>query len=131
MIYLNFDIDENDCVSQIGLDCHDYTGKERATTLKGALEDLKIQNPCTTFARKMNSGYYETSNMPEDTVTEIAEITNFLSQLWQYSDKRVRYPEGKDLEPYMNPLHILENALNLLIEQRNMIIDLREKYGDD
>ncbi|MCR5390198.1 MAG: hypothetical protein K6E77_05545 [Lachnospiraceae bacterium] len=129
MINLNFDIDENDNVTHIVLDTHEYTGSERASTLKGALDDLKIQNPCTTFARKMNSGYYEASNMPEDTVTQIAEVTNYLSELWQFSDKRVRYPEGQDLEPYMNPLHILENALNLLIEQRNMIIDLNERYG--
>ena len=129
MIYLNFDIDENDCVSHIGLDCHDYTGKERATTLKGALEDLQLQNPCTTFSRRMNSGYYETQ--ASESTVEIAEYTNFLATLWQFRDQRVKYPEGKDMEPYMNPLHILENALNLLIEQRNMIIDLREKYCDD
>ena len=130
MINLNYDIDEYDNVTHIELDCHEYTGSERTTTLKGALEDLKIQNPCTTFKRKMDNGYYVVSDMPEYTVTQIAEITNFLSELWQYSDKRVRYPEGKDLEPYMNPLHILENALNLLIEQRNMIIDLNERYGN-
>ena len=131
MINLNFDIDENDNVTRIELDCHEYTGSERASNLKGALDDLKIQNSCTTFKRKMDKGDYVASDMPEYTVTQIAEITNFLSELWQYSDKRTRYPEGKDLEPYMNPLHILENALNLLIEQRNMIIDLREKYCDD
>lgn len=37
---------------------------------------------------------------------------------------------GECASMIMNPLHILENALNLLLEQRNMIIDLREKYGD-
>ena len=130
MIKLDFDIDKNDNVTHIGFDAHEYTGSERANTLKEALDDLKIQNPCSTFSRKMKSGYYQVNGIPENTVVRIAEISNYLSGLWQYSDEIKKYPDGKDMQPYMNPLHILENALNLLIEQREMIIDLREKYED-
>ena len=129
MIYLDFDINNEDRISHINLDAHEYKGSERESTLKEALDDLKIQNPCMTFTRKLKSGYYS-SKLSEDAITSIAEATDFLANLWQYSDEYVRYANGKNMQPYMNPLHILENALNLLIEQRELIIDLKGKYGD-
>ena len=67
-------------------------------------------------------------NHTENEIGEMAEVSNFLADLWQYEYS----PDasGSDMQMYMNPLHILQNALNLIIEQRKIICEYKEKTGN-
>ena len=113
MFYLDFDIDDEGQVSRIRIGSRGMTGLEKTTDIKDALQKMKIQNPCTTFSRRMKSGEYHYLYTEEE-IAQIAEISNYLADLWQYEVEPDA--EGKDMRPYMNPLMILERALNMILE---------------
>ena len=123
MITLTFETDD-ERVTRVKLDAHDLTGYERDATLKDALERMDVQNPCVTFSRKMKTGEYP-ENYPENELADIATVSSYLADLWQYDP--VPNAKGEDMRPYMNPLMLLERAFNMLLKEREKIIDYMEK----
>ena len=105
----------------LGFDTGNLTGYEKATTLKEALNSMVIEAPCKTFAERYNAGEFE--DIPFDETCQIAEAVNIVSDLWQYD--MIPNPEGKDLYAQMSPLHLLENAMNLLVEKQHEIDRLK------
>lgn len=97
------------------------TGNEEAGTLKQALESMAIEVPCRTFVPKYNAGEFEGKPLTEAYM--IADAVNIVSDLWQYD--MILNPEGKDLRPYMTPLHLLRNAMNLLVIKQHEINKLK------
>ena len=125
MIIIDFDLNETGNIEHIRLDAHELTGFENAPSIKAALEKMSVQNTCVTFSRKMKSGSFS-EKLPENTIVNIAEVSNFLSDLWQY-EPNFEITDTNNIRPYMNPLHLLENALNKLLYQRAYLINSNDR----
>ena len=125
MILIDFDIDEKGHVTKLKLDSGNLTGYEKVSMLKDALEHMAVQNTARTFARKYRSGEYE-DRFSEETLNEVAGISNLLADIWKY-EPFAEDTDSHDLRPYMNPLHLLENALNFIVYQHEIILDYQEK----
>ncbi len=124
MMVIGFDTKDKK-VSSIYLQS-DFKGYERPATLLDALQLISIENPARSFARLYKSGVLQ-ENYSEDECENIAEITNLLADLWQYNLKQ--NADGKDMRPYMNPLHLLCNSFMLIKTQQEIIKQYYEHYG--
>ena len=124
MMVIGFDTKDKK-VSSIYLQS-DFKGNERPATLRDALKLISIENPARAFARLYKSGVLQ-ENYSEDECESIAEITNLLADLWQYTVKQDT--DGKDMRPYMNPLHLLCNSFMLIKSQQEIIKQYYEHYG--
>ena len=119
MIIIDYDINDRGEVTRLRLNTRRLTGYEKTASLKDAVEKLSIETTARTFAKKYRSGEYE-ERFSEDTVTKIAEISNLLADIFKYEP----FGENSDelgLRPYMNPLQLLENALNMIVIQNNLL----------
>ena len=113
-------------ISCVKIDTGKLTGREKPSSLKAALMEMEIENPCVTFSRDYKAGRYRSDyNLIE--TTEIADTCNFLSDLWQLDYSR-NAPMDR-ICAKINPLKLLENALTLVIQQQLTIIELKKKCG--
>ncbi|MBQ4231720.1 MAG: hypothetical protein II699_00445 [Lachnospiraceae bacterium] len=120
MITLDFELNNAEKIEKIHINTGTLTGYERHACLKDALESLSILNPCVKFKQDMDAGEYE-DKYSEDTVTDIADISNTLSLLWDYT------PE--DGRMYINCLQLFENAVNMILCQQNQIYGLMDELA--
>ena len=119
MIIIDFDINENQDVTRLRLNTKRLTGYERAGTLKDAVEKLSIENTARTFSKKYRAGELE-KRFEEKTINQVAEISNLLADIFKY-EPFAENTDEHDLRPYMNPLQLLEYALNMIAIQNNLI----------
>ena len=124
MMVIGFDTKDKK-VSSIYLQS-DFKGNERPATLQDALQLISVENPARCFARLYRNGVLQ-ENYSEAECESIAEISNLLADLWQYTVKQDA--DGKDMRPYMNPLHLLCNSFMLIKSQQEIIKQYYEQYG--
>ena len=123
MITVSFEIDQEK-VTKVMFDTGELTGFEKPATLKAALEELTVENTVVTFS-KMHKDFRIYENFNESEVNAIADACNKLSCLWQY--EFVLNPECDDMCAQMTPLQLLANAMNMILEQQEIIDYLTNK----
>lgn len=117
MITVSFEIDQEK-ITKVMFNTGELTGFEKPATLKAALEELSLENTVVTFSKMLKGGHiYENFNDSE--VAAIADACNKLSCLWQY--EFVLNPESEDMCAQMTPLQLLANAMNMILEQQEII----------
>ena len=118
MFTLGFELDSNGQLAHIGLNSSDTTGYETPATLKDALKDLSVQNPCIVFSHLCDDENFK-SSLTQWEIGTIAEACDLLKELWQYD--MIKDPDKNDIRARMNPLQLLENALNIIYKQQQFI----------
>ena len=101
-----FDFDTWRCIHNVRFEGLD--GTEPVTSVKDALERMKIRNIATTFAENVQALKYD--DMTDEEYERMLEHVKFLCTLWRYPDA----PRGAPQEYEMNALMLLANALELL-----------------
>ena len=76
MFTLGFELDSNGQLAHIGLNSSDTTGYETPATLKDALKDLSVQNPCIVFSHLCDDENFKSSLSQWEigTIAEACEI---------------------------------------------------------
>ena len=75
------------------------------------MQNLKLENPAKTFAKKMKSGMF--NQMPECEVADIAEYTNIISDAW-----RKNMEDENSGQPYMELHRVLINLMQLYVDEK-------------
>ena len=101
-----FDFDQRQGLTNVRFD--GLTGTEPVTSVKDALERMKIRNIATTVSENVQASKYD--DLSDDEYGRMLEHVKFLSTLWRYPDA----PRGAPQEYEMNALMLLTNALELL-----------------
>ena len=101
-----FEFDQRQGLTRVRFD--GLTGTESVTSVKGALDLLKIRNPATTFAEAVQALKYD--NVPDEEYIRMLETIKFLSTMWRYTDDPGDAPQKYE----MNVLMLLANALEAL-----------------
>ena len=124
MIRVDFIVDDDARVSAIRFFTDGLTGYEKTDTIKSALEAMAIENPTVSFSKLYNEGLIQ-QVFNESEIAAVADASLRLSDLWQYSF--LENPQEKEQCAQMTPLQLLANALNLILEQQQ-IIDFLSKF---
>ena len=101
MFSLGFELDSNRQLVHIGLNSSDTTGYETPATLKDALKDLSVQNPCIVFSHLCDDENFK-SSLTQWEIGTIAEACDLLKELWQYD--MIENPDKNDIRAKMNPI---------------------------
>ncbi len=83
-------------------------GTEHVTSLKDAVNRLKIRNPTVTFSENAHQGLY--SLVPDAAYERMCETMKFMGSLWYYPGDPGEAPPKFE----MNALMLLANALEAL-----------------
>lgn len=119
-------MDMNGCFqddsSLSGVTFSGLTGREHVTSIKEALNTLKITNPAITFSEGTETGLY--NDAPDAEYGAMLETVRCIRNLWRYPDD----PPGVT-QPEMNALALLANALELVSRQDVELRKYRGKRG--
>ena len=101
-----FDFDQYQGITNVRFDGLD--GSESVTSVKDALNRMKVRNPATTFAEAVRQGAYDKTT--DEEYTRMLATVEYLSSVWRYTDEPGEAPPKYE----MNALMLLANALERL-----------------
>ncbi|MDE7172491.1 MAG: hypothetical protein K2O11_11565 [Oscillospiraceae bacterium] len=103
---LLFDFDSHQGI--INVHFHGLDGTEPVTSIKEALNLLKIRNPAKTFSEAVRNGAY--NDVPDAEYKRMLETIKYISSMWCYMDEPGEAPQKGE----MNALMLLANAIEAL-----------------
>ena len=92
------------------------TGCERVSSLKQALELLKVENPALIFMKDVKDGVYD--HFTDADYNRMLSAVEAISLLWRYEGD---LPEGKTTQPSMNVMTLLANAIEMISKMHLLI----------
>lgn len=88
------------------------SGCERVTSVKQALNMLKVQNPAVGFTKAVKAGMYD--NVSDEEYERMLSAVERISLLWHYDGDE---PADKSTRSEMNVLMLLANAIEMISRQ--------------
>ena len=96
--------------------------------LKTALEKMQIENSALTFSRNHKAQKY--NDFSDAILNDFAYYAEVLSDCWQYPDAPPLNNGQPDIRPYIGILHLLQNALNMILQSHRRLDEYRDVYGE-
>lgn len=103
---LLFDFDQRQGITRVRFDGLD--GFEHVTSLKEALNLMRIKNPAVAFSADVQAGAY--NDVPDAEYKRMLETVKYISSMWCYMDEPGEIPPKYE----MNALMLLANAIEAL-----------------
>ena len=103
---LLFDYDSRQALINVRFD--GLTGLERVTSVREALNLMRIKNPAVAFSANAKAGIY--NDVPNVEYKRMLETVKFISSMWCYMDEPGEAPPKYE----MNALMLLANAIEAL-----------------
>lgn len=96
--------------------------------LKPALEKMQIENSALTFSRNHKAQKY--TDFADELLNDYAYYAEILSDCWQYPDAPLLNDGKPNIRPYIGILHLLQNALNMILQSHRRLDEYRDVYGE-
>ena len=116
---LSYEIHEDGSV--INARFEGLNGCERVTSVKQALNVMKVENPAVRFARDAKAGMYD--NMSDEEYVRMLRAVECISMLWRCDGDE---PADKSTRTEMNALMLLANAIETISRQNVRLHGRRE-----